>query len=149
MPEEITGISELLFTLLRIGLLIAIALTVILILSQKLKVDASPLEAFILADRAVNCVSDEDVVRLTKFNVDSLEQCYNFNENGGIKLSLSYKDKIEEISTKDYDYFFTLCEIEDQVKVEHAPFCHLSRKFVLLDGAEPASLEISIVLAKV
>ena len=110
------------------------------------KIDVTPVEAFILSERIHSCFSDEQgVINLKRFNSEGLEKCYDFKEDGGIKVDLTFSEKEFVEEAGQFKFLEPLCELKGKA----TPYCKEFRKYVLVQEAGelfPASLSMRIIL---
>ena len=108
------------------------------------KIDVTPVEAFILSERIHSCFSDEQgVINLKRFNSEGLEMGCDPIVLTGLDLSFSGKESVEEAG--QFRFLEPLCELKGRA----TPYCKEFRKYVLVQEAGelfPASLSMKIIL---
>lgn len=150
MEENKKGqiVEGLLWIVRILFIIIPLVLGVVLLISRFVtSVDVTPLESFILLERFSNCFLENNVLNIKDFTSTNLENCYSFNEEGAVKVTLGFLYKELEISTSEFSYLNPFCNL----KGKNIPFCREYRKYVLVkDKGEffPGTLKIKIILKK-
>ena len=141
VPEGMLWIARMLLIILPLILAIAIFVKIFL-----LSVDVSRVEASILAERSLECFSDETgVIKLDKFTKDQAEKCFAFGAEGGLQMKLQFSSTSQTAETPKFSLLEPLCGL----KGASVPYCYSFRKNIIVDDGtivQSGAADIKILL---